>query len=715
MTSQYYSLFTMQGLELLREAIQNGTKLGITHMSFGDGRGELPVPDALFTEMVNEVYRTRLNRLAPSKDNANWLDADAVIPTAVGGFNIREVGLWAGNVMVAYANYPPTYKPSADQGTAQIKTIRIVLQIDNTANFELKIDDSVVMATVQYVEDKYKKTIATVESIDDLFAIQNPENLKIVNVLSYHKDKNMGGGLFRYDSSKADINDSGTIINGWVRSDYEYITPEMFGTIGDGVTDDTDSFLAFAALDYPAKVATKSYFLTRTAIFSVTKNSEIDLSKSIIIGSDFEYTAIQIVINDVSLQNLVIKSGSYNGQNVVNGYMEVVSYGTAFVDYVYLECFGVAENFSNTKNNRSCFGYRVNVYSRVIKCKKPVVKNVNRINGQESVSGAQGVVINNFTDQGIVEDFDIQGIYSTNGLDADGISIFEKKNDLTTGKGEAIVRNGKIKQTAGRGVKSQCNLIVRDLYISLSTIEKGIISHSWRGVDAQLGNLDSKDVKFFLNGDIFEVSGDHVLFVANGSNDGEGNQFIKNVMVDGISNIRYVFLLNSKNLKNIIIDNFSLLEPQPNLNLLYVKDEIQVKENIIIKNISDGWNYNSRLIFDTYLNKRVKNLTLEKIKWTGYKYLNVSMFDKICIIDTMDINILGTLNYNSVDVSSYFTYLTDNTPTGGLSYTNPDVPDWAKRYIHYDRGVVYSHGKDNILEYFNNKFYVSTQQKTELS
>ncbi|HGF8585151.1 TPA: phage tail protein, partial [Acinetobacter baumannii] len=153
MAALYHSIFTGKGLELLREAIQTGAKLGITHMSFGDGGGSLPTPDAKFTQMVNEVYRVQLNRLAPSKDNPNWLEADGIIPSAIGGFNIREVGLWAGDVMVAYANYPPTYKPSGDQGTAQIKTIRIVLQIDNTANFELKIDASIVMATLQYVED----------------------------------------------------------------------------------------------------------------------------------------------------------------------------------------------------------------------------------------------------------------------------------------------------------------------------------------------------------------------------------------------------------------------------------------------------------------------------------------------------------------------------------------------------------------------------------
>lgn len=159
MASTYHSLFTEKGLELLRTAIQSGTKLGITHMSFGDGNGVVPTPNASFTQMVKEVYRVQLNRLAASKENANWLEADGIIPSAVGGFNIREVGLWAGNVMVAYANYPPTYKPSADQGTAQIKTVRIVLQIDNTANFELKIDASVVMATIDYVDEQSKKLI----------------------------------------------------------------------------------------------------------------------------------------------------------------------------------------------------------------------------------------------------------------------------------------------------------------------------------------------------------------------------------------------------------------------------------------------------------------------------------------------------------------------------------------------------------------------------
>lgn len=147
----YYSVFTEQGLDLLRQAIQNGTKLGITDMSFGDGNGGLPTPDSSFTSLINEVHKTPLNSLAPDPNNSNWLRAEAVIASAIGGFNIRELGLWAGNVLVAYSNYPPTYKPNPSDGTARIMTFRMVIQIDNTANFELVIDPDIVLATVQSV------------------------------------------------------------------------------------------------------------------------------------------------------------------------------------------------------------------------------------------------------------------------------------------------------------------------------------------------------------------------------------------------------------------------------------------------------------------------------------------------------------------------------------------------------------------------------------
>lgn len=152
-TQLYYSIFTKQGLALLTESIQNGTKLGITSMAFGDGGGTLPVPSDEFESLVNEVYRTQINSLAPDPNNANWLRAESIISSSIGGFNIRELGLYAGDTLIAYSNYPPTFKPNPSDGTARIMTFRMVLQIDNISSFELVIDPDIVLATIQYVNE----------------------------------------------------------------------------------------------------------------------------------------------------------------------------------------------------------------------------------------------------------------------------------------------------------------------------------------------------------------------------------------------------------------------------------------------------------------------------------------------------------------------------------------------------------------------------------
>lgn len=204
----YYSVFTKKGLELLTEAIRNGTKLGITSMAFGDGNGSLPVPDESFTKLVNEVYRTQLNSLAPDPNNSNWLRAEAIIASATGGFNIRELGLYAGDVLVAYSNYPATYKPNPSDGTARIMTFRMILQIDNVANFELVIDPDIVLATIQSLNDVNENITKKINEQRKIFKnidVESYELLKLITpdfegqraiLSSVIRGRNLGGGNF---------------------------------------------------------------------------------------------------------------------------------------------------------------------------------------------------------------------------------------------------------------------------------------------------------------------------------------------------------------------------------------------------------------------------------------------------------------------------------------------------------------------------------------
>ena len=83
-------------------------------------------------------------------------------------------------------------------------------------------------------------------SIAELLAIQNPSNGQSVTVRGYRQPVLLvelnpfkGGSTFVFDSSKIDINDSGVVINGWVRQITDRVTPCMFGAHADDKTDDT--------------------------------------------------------------------------------------------------------------------------------------------------------------------------------------------------------------------------------------------------------------------------------------------------------------------------------------------------------------------------------------------------------------------------------------------------------------------------------------------
>lgn len=293
----YYSVFTKQGLALLTEAIQNGTKLGITSMAFGDGNGSLPIPNENFTSMVREVHRTQLNSLAPDPNNANWLRADAIIASATGGFNIRELGLYAGNILVAYSNYPPTYKPNPSDGTARIMSFRMILQIDNTANFDLVIDPDVVLATIQSLNETkqeiYENTLNTVNLLSDLSTLKH-WNGRTVYV------KNIGN--FEY-----------TDINGWRRLTIESpmiikdtATTSWAKISSENVYDDkSDSFAELVASKKNIIVDTQ-IALNKTVVLEKESQSLTGASSGILLNGMLGGAMLNVKGNKTSLRKLLL-------------------------------------------------------------------------------------------------------------------------------------------------------------------------------------------------------------------------------------------------------------------------------------------------------------------------------------------------------------------------------------------------------------------------
>ncbi|MFV3366569.1 phage tail protein [Pseudomonas sp. NY15435] len=166
MAVTYYALLTTIGAGKLANATALGTTLKITQLAVGDGGGNVPTPDASRTQLVNEVRRAPLNRLSVDPANSAQIIAEQVIPEDVGGWWIREMGLYdEAGALIAYANCAPSYKPQLAEGSGRTQTVRIVLIVSNAASVELKIDPSVVLATREYVDSAFLTRVASATSL----------------------------------------------------------------------------------------------------------------------------------------------------------------------------------------------------------------------------------------------------------------------------------------------------------------------------------------------------------------------------------------------------------------------------------------------------------------------------------------------------------------------------------------------------------------------
>lgn len=155
MATKYLALLTNIGAAKLAKATALGTKVEITQLAVGDGNGVLPTPNPAQTALVHELRRAPLNMLTVDPANASQIIVEQVIPEDVGGWWIREIGLFdKDGDMVAIANCAETYKPQLQEGSGRVQVIRVILIVSSTEAVTLKIDPSVVLATRQYVDDQ---------------------------------------------------------------------------------------------------------------------------------------------------------------------------------------------------------------------------------------------------------------------------------------------------------------------------------------------------------------------------------------------------------------------------------------------------------------------------------------------------------------------------------------------------------------------------------
>lgn len=151
--SHFMAILTAIGEAKQANANALGIPWVISEMGIGDANGIDPVPLREQKALINERRRAPINQLKIDPDNDSMIVAEHVIPANVGGFWIRELGLYDDEGdLIAVANCPPTFKPELSQGSVRTQVVRINILVSSTKNIQLKVDPAVVLATREYVD-----------------------------------------------------------------------------------------------------------------------------------------------------------------------------------------------------------------------------------------------------------------------------------------------------------------------------------------------------------------------------------------------------------------------------------------------------------------------------------------------------------------------------------------------------------------------------------
>ncbi|HBH1634596.1 TPA: phage tail protein [Clostridioides difficile] len=151
---KYYTLLTKIGKASIANATALGNKVDLVKLQLGDGAGAEYNPTEEQTSLKNVVWEGSVNNVKIDEENPNWIVIETVIPGSVGGFMIREVGIFdSKEQLIAVSKYPETYKPTADSGSVKDLVIKIILVVSNTSSVNLKVDPTVILATLKDIQE----------------------------------------------------------------------------------------------------------------------------------------------------------------------------------------------------------------------------------------------------------------------------------------------------------------------------------------------------------------------------------------------------------------------------------------------------------------------------------------------------------------------------------------------------------------------------------
>ena len=162
--AEYYNVTTNLGDAEIANAIATNTKLNITHIAFGDGNGSVPIPNKARTSLVREDHRQAVTKYERHATNANWIVIETIIPSSIGGFWVREMGIIANGKLISHGSHAPFEKVADPSGVSEYR-LRFTQNVTDGSVVEITLDESLIYASQAWVEENFIKRSEIVDNL----------------------------------------------------------------------------------------------------------------------------------------------------------------------------------------------------------------------------------------------------------------------------------------------------------------------------------------------------------------------------------------------------------------------------------------------------------------------------------------------------------------------------------------------------------------------
>ena len=182
---EYYNVTTNLGYAEIANAIATNTKLDITHVAFGDGNGSVPTPNKARTSLVREVHRQAVTKYERHATNANWIVIETIIPSSIGGFWVREMGIIANGKLISHGSHAPFEKVADPSGVSEYR-LRFTQNVTDGSVVKITLDESLIYASQAWVKENFIKRSEIVDNLTTNDATK-PVSAKQAKILQDNK------------------------------------------------------------------------------------------------------------------------------------------------------------------------------------------------------------------------------------------------------------------------------------------------------------------------------------------------------------------------------------------------------------------------------------------------------------------------------------------------------------------------------------------------